>query len=96
MKPKEFSSTLALLSKRSLSSRIVVNISHILSLYATRYIVRLGRYIYIWHWIPVDRAPQAQIAIHLALINYDRADLILVMSIFSSKNKYLYLLKLLV
>lgn len=92
MKPKEFSSTVALLSKRSLSSRIVVNISHIFSI--RNEIYRTPGKIYIWHWIPFDRASQAQIAIHLALINYDRADLILVMSIFSSKNKYLYRLKL--
>ncbi|CAD1478396.1 unnamed protein product [Heterotrigona itama] len=63
--------TVALLSKRSFSSRIII--------------YRTPGKIYIWHWIPVDRAPHARIAIHLASINYDRVDLGLVMPIFSSR-----------
>ncbi|KOX80054.1 hypothetical protein WN51_06468 [Melipona quadrifasciata] len=66
--------TVTLLSKRSLSSRIVVNISHFFSCIRNE-IYRTPGKIYIWHWIPVDGAPQARIAIHLALINHDRVDL---------------------
>ena len=91
------------LSKRSFSSRIVANISHhfsflfpffffffLLFSYIRNEIYRTPGKIHIWHWIPVDGAPQARIAIHLASINYDRVDLGLATPISSSRSIFVF------